>query len=57
MSKQTSEYQVIQSNNPAHLQTELVRMATQGWRPILLTSAGVSTGVVTTVILEHVLGS
>ena len=52
---QTSEFQIIQSNTAAKLQPELAKLAAQGFRPIFLSSASDRVGVITTVILEHVL--
>jgi hypothetical protein len=54
---QKSEYRVIEAPHAAQLQALLVPLGMEGWRPILLSSAAAPTGVITTVILEHVLGS
>lgn len=54
---QKSEYKVITATSPAGLQQELNIHAQSGWKPIFMSSAAISAGVVTTVILEHVLGT
>jgi hypothetical protein len=59
---QKSEFKVLQENNSVKLGAELNGLAAQGWRPILMTTvtlqAGVPAGVImTTVILEHIIGS
>jgi len=53
----TAEYKVLQENNATKLGAELNGLAAQGWQPILMTSVSSRPGVITTVILEHVLGS
>jgi hypothetical protein len=54
---QKGEYKVIAASSQAGLQKELVQAASQGWKPILMTSAAVEKVLIITVILEHVLGT
>ena len=54
---QKSEYRVIEAPHAAQLKAKLVPLGLQGWRPILSSSAAGPDGIMTTVILEHVIGS
>jgi hypothetical protein len=54
---QRTEYKIITGTAP-QLQGELSALATQGWKPILMSSTPTQSGVVAvTIVLEHVLGS
>jgi hypothetical protein len=57
-----AEYKIIQENSEGKLTAQLNQLGMSGWKPILMTTvhAVVVAGqghVITTVILEHVLGS
>jgi len=60
---QKAEYKMIQQNNIAAIQGELNMLSQSGWKPILMTTVHAVVGpggqghLVTTVILEHVIGS
>jgi hypothetical protein len=59
---QKAEYQAIQVTTMAQLAGQLNQLAQNGWKPILMTTtyASVTPGagnIVTTVIMEHVLGT
>ncbi|MGD0695768.1 MAG: hypothetical protein ABSB82_13025 [Terriglobia bacterium] len=59
---QKSEFKII-SGDGRNLEKELAPLAAKNWRPILITSAGVSVPpqgvgiVVVTIVLEHLPGS
>ncbi len=60
---QKAEYKIIQQGNTAAIQGELNVLSQSGWKPILMTTTHAPVtpsgqgNLVTTVILEHVLGS
>ncbi len=54
---QKSEYKVISGKNDVDLSGKLAVDATMGWQPILMTSVATPAGIITTIVLEHKLGS
>ena len=58
---QKAEYRAIAAESPVKLTGLLAPLAADGWKPILMTTAVVGPAgqgnVITTVILEHLLGS
>lgn len=54
---QSAEYKAISAQNPVELTRQLTIEAAQGWHPILMSSGALPAVVITTVILEHKIGS
>jgi hypothetical protein len=54
---QRAEYMAIEANNTTDLSKKLNQLATQNWKPILMSTSTSGIVTITHVILEHVMGS
>ena len=54
---QTTEYRVTGDTQWEQLQTKLNQLASEGFKPILMSSVTTQLGVITTVVLERIVTS